>query len=347
MGNNIANIVHESEAQRQFVRLPVPAEAAIDGQSYVVKDLTAGGLSIVDVSRAMKEGEALKVTLYLPFSSFSLQMELQAVVRYYLPSEKVAGMQFTGLTPDQISLLNHVIKSFMAGEIIRSGDLMNVAARDNFTKARPKKMLDGKPVVELKRQISGLLLVTVLGLVALAFIANNIYENVFILKTNNASVQAATIQVRAIERGILTSKIQPGQESVKDRDELGSVNGNDFKSPCDCIITKVHRRSGEFVVEGEPLVSLVAADAVPWIKVTVKPEDARKLNIGTEATVAIAGSKNELTGSVESIKTDAGEWGDAPIFPSLANQVFVMIKPDGKIPSSLINRPAHVVFQLR
>ncbi|MCB1592142.1 MAG: alginate biosynthesis protein Alg44 [Alphaproteobacteria bacterium] len=347
MGSSTVNIVHESEAQRQFVRLPVPAEATFDGQTYIVKDLTAGGLSIVDVGRALNDGQAVKVSLFLPFSSFGLTMELDAIVKYYLPSEKVAGMQFTGLTPDQVSLLNHVVKSFMAGEVVRSGDLMNVAARDNFTKARPKKMVDGKPVVELKRQIPGLLLVTILGIVALGFILNNIYENVFIFKTNNASVQASTIQVRSVERGLLTSKIKPGQTTIQNRGEIGTVNGNDVKSPCDCLITKVHRHTGEFVVEGEPLVSLVQANAVPWVQVTVKPEDARKLNIGTKATIAIAGSKAELTGTVDSIKTETNEWGDAPVFPSVSNQVYVIVKPDGKIPSELINRPAHVVFQLR
>ncbi len=347
MANNNLNIVHESETQRQFVRLPVPAKAGFDGQSYAVKDLSSGGIALLDVKRAVREGETLKISLYLPFSTFSMMIDLDATVKYQLADDKTVGLQFIGLTPDQVSLLNHVVKSFMAGEIVRSGDLLNVAARDNFTKLRTRKAGDGQPVVSLKRQIPGLLLVTALGLAALAFIVNNIYENVFIFKTSNASVQAAQIQVRSIERGILTSKIEPGQTTVKDRQEIGMINENDIKSPCDCIITKIHRSTGEFVVEGEPIVSLVAANSVPWIAVTVKPEEARKLNLGMKAEISVAGSNALLTGKVDSIKTDTGEWAANPLFAGSSNQIVVVVKPDSKIPSDLINRPAQVVFQLR
>lgn len=347
MANNNLNIVHESETQRQFVRLPVPAKAGFDGQSYDVKDLSSGGIALLDVKQAVREGQTLKISLYLPFSTFSMMIDLDARVVYQLAAEKTIGLQFTGLTPDQVSLLNHVVKSFMAGEIVRSGDLLNVAARDNFTKLRPRKAGDGQPVVSLSRQIPGLLLVTALGLAALAFILNNIYENVFIFKTSNASVQAAQIQVRSIERGILTSKIEPGQTTVKDRQEIGMINENDIKSPCDCIITKVHRSTGEFVVEGEPIVSLVAANSVPWIAVTVKPEEARKLNLGMKAEISVAGSNALLTGKVDSIKTDAGEWAANPLLAGSSNQIVVVVKPDAKIPSDLINRPAQVIFKLR
>ena len=150
--NSAQSIVHESETQRQFVRLPVPSQAKVGDNSYYIKDLSSGGVAIVDVSTPFVEGARFPLSLTLPFSSFSLQIVLDAQVKYYLPQEKLLGCQFIGLTTDQVALLNHVIKSFMAGEIVKSGDILNVAARDNFTKPRAKKVAaDGKAVANLKR----------------------------------------------------------------------------------------------------------------------------------------------------------------------------------------------------
>jgi alginate biosynthesis protein Alg44 len=222
---NVQTVVHESETQRQFVRLPVPAQARIGDNMHYVKDLSSGGLSLVDVNTSYAEGARLPLSLTLPFSAFSLQIILDAQVKYYLPTEKVMGVQFMGLSADQVSLLNHVVKSFMAGEIVKSGDLLNVAARENFTKSRGKKVVGGdKPVVELKRQIPGLILVSALGVLALSFIGANLYESLFVLKTNNAYVQGPITTVRAVEQGVFISKLPAGATTVKNRQEVGMVN---------------------------------------------------------------------------------------------------------------------------
>lgn len=347
----VQTIVHESETQRQFVRLPVPSQATVGNNTYFIKDLSSGGVAIVDVATPFAEGTRIPLSLNLPFSSFSLQIVLDAQVKYYLPNEKLLGCQFIGLTNDQVALLNHVIKSFMAGEIVKSGDLLNVAARDNFTKSRAKKIgSDGKPVVELKRQIPGLILVFALGLAAFSFIAANLYENLFMMKTSNAFVQGAVTQVRAVEQGMFVSKLPAGATSVKERQEIGSVNQNDLKSPCDCLIVSQLRQDGEFVVAGDPILSLIPTESKPWIVANVKPEDARRLSMDTKAMISIAGLKTEISGKVASIKADMADpiGSDmASAFGGGSRMVQIRIIPDDKIPTDLINRPARVIFEIK
>lgn len=345
-------VVHESETQRQFVRLPVPAQAKMGEYSYYVKDLSSGGLALVDVSTGFIEGTRFPLSLTLPFSSFSMQLVLDAQVKYYLPQEKLLGCQFVGLSADQVALLSHVIKSFMAGEIVKSGDLLNVAARDNFTKPRAKKIgSDGKEVVNLKRQIPGLILVSALGLAALTFIGANLYESLFVMKTNNAFVQGAVTQVRAVEQGVFMSKLEPGATAVKNRQEIGAVNQNDLKSPCDCLIVTQHRQDGEFVVPGDPILSLVPMESEPWIVASLKPEDARKLTLDGAVKISIAGTKVEIPGKVGSIRADMSEpamGGDlSALIGGGSRNVQVRIIPEQKIPTDLINRPARVVFELK
>ena len=68
--NQAQQIVHESETQRQFIRLQLPAVAVIDGERFTVKDLSSGGMALHDMPKSMKNREVLNLTLVLPFCRF-------------------------------------------------------------------------------------------------------------------------------------------------------------------------------------------------------------------------------------------------------------------------------------
>lgn len=333
------NVVHESETQRQYVRLPVPAQVTVDGKEYDVRDLSSGGLAIDKVENQIEIGKRLLLTLTLPFTAFSLDISIEAEVQYYDTHQKVLGCQFVNVTPDQVSLLNHVIKSYMAGEIVKSGDLLNVAARENFVNPRKKASTNKTPVVNIKRQIPGLLLVGVLGVVAATFIVGNIYDSLFVLKSNDAVVQGAQVQVRSAAQGIFISKLEPGTTEVKAHQELGSVNGDDVKSPCDCVITEVNRRDGEFVIAGDPIVTLVPKEGALWVVASLKPVDASRLQLNNPAKISIAGTKVDVMGKVASIKSETDFYG--------SRVAQVRIIPDQALPVDLAGRPAQVVFETK
>lgn len=340
---NIQNVVHESETQRQFVRLPVPAIVTLDGQEYEVKDLSSGGLSVEGVTKGYTVGARAPLMLTLPFTAFSLDINIDAEVQYYSAQNKTLGCQFVNVTPDQVSLLNHVIKSYMAGEIVKSGDLLNVAARENFVSPRKKAATDKIPVVNIKRQIPGLIMVGALGVLAATFIIGNLYDSMYTLRSSDAVVQGPEVQVRAVVQGEFISKIPAGTRSVKERQELGTVNGDDVKSPCNCLITEIHRQNGEFVIAGDPIVSLVPEQSSPWIVARLKPSEASRLSIDSPAKVTIAGQKAEIVGKVASIKSDRAVADDL----SGSRMVQVRIVPEQKLSVDLAGRPAKVVFEMQ
>lgn len=333
------NVVHESETQRQFVRLPVPAQVTFDGAEYDVRDLSSGGISIDGVTKSVESGKILMLTLTLPFTAFSLDISIEAEVQYYNVQEKMLGCQFVNVTPDQISLLNHVIKSFMAGEIVKSGDLLNVAARENFVNPRKKASTDKTPIVNIKRQIPGLLLVGVLGVVAASFIVGNVYDSLYVLNTNEAVVKGAEIQVRSVSQGVFVSKLAADAKAVEERQELGNINGDDVKSPCDCLVTEIHRQDGEFVIAGDPIVSLIPKKSTLWISASLKPADASRLTLDNAVKISIAGTKLELTGKVASIKSESNVYGSP--------MAQIRIIPDEPLPIDLAGRPAKVEFVLQ
>ncbi len=339
---NTQNLVHESETQRQFVRLPIPAQAKISGEKYEVRDLSSGGFGVEGVKTKIDEKSIVKVMLTLPFTAFSLEVSIEAEVLYCDIEQGIMGCQFVNIGPDQISLLNHVIKSYMAGEIVKSGALLNAAARENFVNTRKRATTDEIPVLDVKKQIPRLFLFGLLGLMALTFIVGNIYDSLFVLKSNNAVVEGAEIQVRTAEQGVFISKIAPDMREVENRQELGSVNGNDIKSPCDCIVTEIHRQDGELVIPGDTLVSLVPKESSPWIVSTIKPSEASRLSLDNPVKIGIAGTKIEIPGKVASIKTD-GAYSEyyGP------RMVQVRIVPDQKLPIDLVGRPAKVVFEIK
>ena len=338
---NMQDVVHESETQRQFARFPVPAQVVLNDKEYEVRNLSSGGLSVQGVTQAIETSTRLPLLLTLPFTAFSLEISIEAEVLYYDAETQVLGCQFVNVTPDQVSLLNHVIKSYMAGEIVKSGDLLNVAARENFVNRRKRASTSRKPVVNITRQIPGLLLAGLLGLAAAGFIAGNVYDSLFVLKSNDSVVQGPEIQVRAATQGVFVSKIPPYATEVKDRQELGSVNGDDVKSPCDCIITQRHRQDGEFVIAGDPVVSLVPRESAPWVLSTLKLAEASRLNLGNKAKIAITGTKIEIPGKVASIKADTSQ--TTYMGPRM---VQVRVVPDEGLPIDLVGRPAKVVFEV-
>lgn len=347
MSKNVNNqqVVHESETQRQFVRLPVPARVTMDGAIYDVRDLSSGGVSIQDVDLNMDVGSVVPLSLHLPFSTFSMDVNLEGQVKYYLHDRKIAGFEFSNLSREQVALVNHVIKSFQAGEIVTSSSVLNVAARDNFTK--PRKAGGTAPVVDTKRQIPGLLLVAVMGLAAAGFIGGNLYENVFTLKSSSAVVTSTDVPLRAVADGVFKSRITQDTKVVTLGQVLGSVDGDDVRSPCECNVMDVQVLDGEYVLPGQVIATLVPVSDKPWVIAQVKSDDAVRLGEDAVAQITIAGTGLELSGRVTDMKVSSVEDAQGAALEGYSSSaVQVRVDLDQSIPLELSGRPARVIFTL-
>jgi len=133
---NTNQITHESETQRQFIRLQLPAMVKINDNRFTIKDLSSGGMAIRDIGKDFKKGQNLDIILILPFADFSLDIELKAEILYIDQKTKTAGCRFIDLKQNQTSILNHVVRSFIAGDLMNGDDIINVVSRENFVNVR-------------------------------------------------------------------------------------------------------------------------------------------------------------------------------------------------------------------
>jgi alginate biosynthesis protein Alg44 len=343
-------IVHESETQRQHVRLPLPAQAEIGGKIHDVKDLSSGGVGIRGVVGDYKRGQHVNIRLRLPFTTFSFDVNLEAEVQHYDKNEKVLGCLFVNLTADQISLLNHVLRAFMAGDIIGTGDLLQIATRNNFGRARNQiGNAADRAAPSLSKQIPGMLLVAFIGFILAAFVIGNIYDSLFIVRTTDALVVGPAVQVRAPSEGLFKSALNPEAPTVTQGQQIGSVKPSaggsaaELQSPCNCYVSKTYNADGDYVSAGAKMVSLVPMDAKPWIVADVDPSLVAKLPPEAKATIVIVGTKATFTGHVAS--TESG-LVDADR-PSTGSPVVLKIVADQKIPLTDINKPATITFATR
>lgn len=344
-----SQIVHESEAQRQHVRLPLPARAIIAGQEYDVRDLSSGGVGVTGITGDYARGKPLDITLRLPFGTFTLDLNLQGETQHYNGAEKLLGCNFTKLTTDQLALINHVLKAFLAGDVVASGDLLNVASRDSFVKARKQvsSVVGVGPAFDIKRQIPGLVVMGVLGLIAVYVIGGNLYDSAFILKSTDAYVSTKLVNVNAPTNGMFKLTLAPGTNTVDANQAMGEIDGTVVVSPCHCQLAHINVNDGEFVTTGTSLISLMPAAMKPVIVATVDPVAAGRIKTDSKTIITIAGTQKEFSGRVTSMKSGLAETSVNQRDGYVPKPVFVTITPDQPLPADLADVPARVVFTTR
>ena len=129
-------VVHESEAQRQHVRVKISASATIDGKTYAVEDLSVGGMRLRDAEAVLTAGQDFECVLRFPFEGFALQIDVECMVEHSQDEASMLGCVFTTLEASQRSLLNLVIQSHLSGAVVSEDNILQIAGRDNFVKFR-------------------------------------------------------------------------------------------------------------------------------------------------------------------------------------------------------------------
>lgn len=133
------NVVHESEAQRQFARVKLPARiryigANREGVDARLLDLSAGGFAFTASGAPIQPGDLYKGKLLFQVDSISFSLEVEFQVRSVDPASRRVGCEFQNLKPREVAALRYLITSYLAGEVIGVGDMLNTLQRENFTK---------------------------------------------------------------------------------------------------------------------------------------------------------------------------------------------------------------------
>jgi mannuronan synthase len=347
-------IVHESEAQRQHVRLPFPVKVEVNGRVYNSKNISSGGVSVQEIEGIFQDGQKLPVSIKIPFGTFSLDLHVESEVQHYDGKEKALGLRFLNLTTDQISLFNHVLRAFMAGDVVAAGDLLNVVSRDNFVRVR-KQASTSFADAPYRKQIIGFAVIAVLGLGAATFILSNIYQSLFVVKAADAMVTSQGFTLQSPATGTYSTQLEAGVNLLEPGQVVAIITPSgagsapvEVTSPCDCYVSETAHVEGDNVQMNEPLFTIIPADAQPTILAEVEPLKAARISINTKATIQIAGSKVEFTGYVTGIKSGMTA-GPAPASGTpetgyIPRPVQVRIMPEQKIPADLTGRPARVSF---
>jgi alginate biosynthesis protein Alg44 len=339
-------IVHESEVQRQHARMPVPARVSVGNKHYPIKNLSAGGVLISDITGEFVSGQQLRLQLTVPFSGFSLDINLDAEIRHYDAGKKTLGCNFINLTKDRISLLQHILKSFIAGDVVTSDEVLTIATRNNFANAR-RQDVKASQEPSLARQIPGLAIVALIGVLLVCFIAGNLYSSLFLLRSSDAAVTGPAFEVKAAAEGVYRSQIDNGSVTVRKNQVLGTITSEagratPLTSPCDCYIVKTMGVDGQRVSAETSILSLIPVNASPLITAQIDSAHVAKMNTQTPAVIHVFGSKTRYTGHITTVESSltgkTGTDGD--------HTVTMQIVPDQKLPVDLINRPAVISFQL-
>jgi hypothetical protein len=346
--SNINQIVHESETQRQFIRLQLPASAQIGEQKFTIKDLSSGGMALRDVGTDFKKGQTLDITLILPFADFSLDIDLKAEIQHIDKKIKTAGCRFIDLKQNQLSILNHVIRSFMSGDIMNGDDIINVVSRENFVNVRSHKAEAEITQAENIRKYSIYGLIALAIIIVSSFIIGNIMDRLLIVKTSMAQVYVPLISLSAPASGLYYSTIIEGVRTVSKGQIIARIKkpqtgqSIDVISPCDCYIAKKIMLPAQYIAEGGVLYTLIEKGAQTSIKAIINIEEIHRLNLGDDAVINISGVEKPITGTISKIEIDTNP--PAPI--NSPPQGIAYISPKQPIPTDLYNRPAFVEFHL-
>ncbi len=343
------NIVHEAEAQRQHIRIPLPVRVMIAGQTYMASDWSNGGVGLqvaegTSFPMALALGSKCDAVIHFPFEGFGMTLPVQLRITHAGRDSGKVGCAFENLNRQQQSVIQYFVTAYVSGEIIRVQDMLDVVSRNNFTTARtlpdPDAGLTAAQIsrrrMEYRLRMGALLCLAAI----LAFYSTiSLYERLFIIKASTARVTSEMLTVDAPAGGkVYFQPVAPDALIEKGRPLLnvatGAGNILSIDSPCDCIIKQRLTENNRLVRKGEPLLELVSRSATPYIEAALPPAQAVKLAKGQEALIALPGSKDHLRGKVVAIHAGRG----------LQENSLVIIEAKKALPVETVNDPVEVRF---
>lgn len=366
--------VHESEAQRQFARVRMPATlfVKIDGTPvrFQLEDLSAGGFSIRLGNTGLRRGKVYNGRLVFKVDGMDMALEVEFVPRSVGADSDRCGCEFQNLGPREVSVLRYLITAFLSGELVSAGDVLNTLSRENFTKARKSKSSQALGLFASARAMIVSLVVMGVGLVAVTFIGYQLWQIYFVTTAETAMVASENIPVRVPKDAKVTTLVQAGEHvdpgqpiatfdapmlsyvndlvgngnyTVDQIEELlgQSVRGT-LTSPCDCKVLNLLPAKDQYMSKGEKLAVVVPTDASTHVIAKFNFSEGENLEEGQSVTLRLPGGETR-PGRIESLYVDA----EQPNQPG--NAINALIQADDPLPMESVGRPIGVtvdVFQL-
>ncbi len=366
--------VHESEAQRQFARVRMPAKlfVKLDGTTvkFPIEDMSAGGFGIKLGNEDLRRGQVYNGRLVFRIDGFDLAVDVEFVPRNFTGNDGRCGCEFQNLGANEISVLRYLITSFLSGELVSAGDVLNTLSRENFTKARKGKGSQALGFFASARAMVVSLVMMTVGLIAVAFIGYQLWQIYFVTTAESAMVASENVPVRLPKDAKVTTLVEAGDQveagqaiasfdapmlsyvndlvgngnyTVEQIEELlgQSVRGT-LTSPCDCKVLNMLPAGNQYMSKGEKLAVLAPTDASAHVIARFNFEDGGDLEEGQSVTLRMPGGDTQ-TGRIESLFVDS----ETPNQPG--NAINALIEADEALPMQSVGRPIGVtvdVFQM-
>ncbi len=343
-------IVHESEVQRQHIRLQLPIKVSIGDFTLDTDDWSSSGVALTwdgsdedAFASSVAVGHIVDANLLFRFEGFDLSMPMKLELRYIERSKQRAGFRFTNVNERQLSLLQYVVGAYVSGEVVRAGDIIQIVGRNNQLQSRSipsdKAGLNASQLFKMKmRKLFYSSLVVAASVAAVAYIVMGMYERSFVVVASSGEVMADASTVVSTASGkalfppkLLDSKVKKGQPLVSIQTEKGNTVSVD--SPCDCIVKELLVANHGDVSTGDELVTLTSVDAEPYVEARVPADQAVRLATDNLAVLNFTGMHQTIAGKITRIKV-----GES------SSQAVVTIAPVDALPVTWVDDPVDVRF---
>ncbi|XOV80293.1 MAG: HlyD family efflux transporter periplasmic adaptor subunit [Aestuariibacter sp.] len=346
-------LVHEAEHHRQHARYRIPANIVIGNDTYRVAEWSVAGLSVENLPDSVPKQTDLNATLQVDFEVFKAEIPLQIEVLRNISDDRTA-CRFVKLGTEQISLFHQIINSFLAGEVVQVGEVLNVISREGMTakdfseRLKPDRTTWENLVFHLKR-ITGFAFFAIVILSLLAFIGTSVYDRFFVITSVSAKVGGQVTTIRAPDNGFyqeaesLTSNVNTGQ--LLGIVKLISGGASAIESPCDCSLVDKFVTDGIFVGKGEPVFSILSPGTKLNVVAQIDFDDVKKIRLGQTAKIQLT-SGEFIEGRVQRVLANqTAEQGSGAGADTSANaRAKVLIEPNRAIPVAHLNSVAHVTI---
>jgi alginate biosynthesis protein Alg44 len=363
-----ANVVHESEAQRQHARVKIPAKLRFFGPDRTpvearVIDLSAGGLAFNAGQLPLKVGDKYKARLQFVIDNLGLAMDVELQVRSFDRETGRTGCQFQNLEPQDISTLRHLITSHLAGDIVTIGEVLATLQRDNFTKARKNKDGGhGMSAFGRMKAVTFSLGIFVVGLAAFGFIFKSVYGMYFVSHAQAGIVSVPGVNITMPRDGTVQSLVKADGVAAKgaplatfstsmldvlkghlEDDQLapakvaelfGKQMTGTLTSPCDCTVAQQMVSNGQYASKGDVIFQLVPRNTEANVEARFSYRQFSDVLPGTPVRFQIAGEDKTRTGKI--VSSTSLKSAD------LSSDIRVLIQPDEALGSNLAGRPVEV-----
>ncbi len=268
MTNPIRPITHEAEVQRQHVRLQLPLSILIRGIASEVLDWSNSGLAFATAPYRVQQitftaGDTLDATLVFAFGGFTLHVPVLCEVRHLNSDASRIGCRFHGMNERNLSIMQYLVSAYIGGDLVQVGDLLDVAARNNFTTPRtPPSQSTLSPGERQKLQLKRTMYKSAIALASillLFYCLFSIFERMYVVHATLATVSLTNRT--SGKGGVVIEALMMQPDAVRVAKGMKAVLG--FPGYGQYYTGKVYQVILEDIEKGQAKVFVVPEESLP------------------------------------------------------------------------------------